>query len=268
MLDADIKPSKSITSAKKRRHDDESSDKPASNKSTSQDTPSAEAQSKRKKQKRMKKDHEQPDRVADVTAEKATEMTEDIDESIGKMNGPLLADFFAKQTKRHNRELTDVELNDMYIPGVAFKDTSSYQEPRNLSNLASFLEKQLPKEGKTLSVAPEENGTPHTLTKDCAVAKLFAKHIKLKEAKSFVQNIRIGVGVGTPARINDLVAADCLKLNHLERIVIDGSHLDQKRRGIFDMKEIFLPLISFLTRPELVRRYTSLEEDHLDVLVF
>jgi hypothetical protein len=40
-----------------------------------------------------------------------------IDESIGKMNGRLLADFFAQQAKRHDDELTTVELNDIYVPG-------------------------------------------------------------------------------------------------------------------------------------------------------
>lgn len=40
-----------------------------------------------------------------------------IDESIGKMDGPLLADFFAQQTKRNNEDLTAVELSDLYIPG-------------------------------------------------------------------------------------------------------------------------------------------------------
>lgn len=61
---------------------------------------------------------------------------------------------------------------------------------------------------------------------------------------------------------------NCLKLDHLERIVIDGSHIDQKKRSIFDMKEIFAPLLEFLTRPELMKRYTSQGKDRVDVLVF
>ena len=40
-----------------------------------------------------------------------------IDESIGKMDGRLLADFFAQQAKRHNDDLSAVELNDIYVPG-------------------------------------------------------------------------------------------------------------------------------------------------------
>src|SRR5204863_1977453 len=40
-----------------------------------------------------------------------------IDESISKMDGRLLADFFAQQAKRHNDDLSAVELNDICVPG-------------------------------------------------------------------------------------------------------------------------------------------------------
>lgn len=37
------------------------------------------------------------------------------------------------------------------------------------------------------------------------MAKLFAKHIKLKEAIETVKKTRINIGVGTPQRIFDLL---------------------------------------------------------------
>lgn len=37
------------------------------------------------------------------------------------------------------------------------------------------------------------------------VAKLFAKHIKLKEAMDMAKKTRMGIGVGTPQRIADLL---------------------------------------------------------------
>lgn len=40
------------------------------------------------------------------------------DESIGKMDGQLLADHFLQKAKRHNKDLTAVELSDMSIPGT------------------------------------------------------------------------------------------------------------------------------------------------------
>ena len=37
------------------------------------------------------------------------------------------------------------------------------------------------------------------------MAKLFAKHIKFKEAVEMVQKNRMNIGVGTPQRITDLL---------------------------------------------------------------
>lgn len=41
----------------------------------------------------------------------------------------------------------------------------------------------------------------------------------------------------------------------LERIIIDCSYIDQKKRGIFDMRETEQPLMRLLNRPELKGRY-------------
>jgi protein CMS1 len=46
-----------------------------------------------------------------------------------------------------------------------------------------------------------------------------------------------------------------LKLDSLERIVVDASHIDQKKRGIMDMRETTLPLARFLARAEFKERY-------------
>jgi protein CMS1 len=37
------------------------------------------------------------------------------------------------------------------------------------------------------------------------VAKLFAKHIKIKDAIKFLKNTRTGMAVGTPKRLIDLM---------------------------------------------------------------
>lgn len=96
--------------------------------------------------------------------------------------------------------------------------------------MPDFLEKfsaprRKKKKGPKLSDAPNEKGSPHSLvvagaglraadltralrqfqTKDCMVAKLFAKHIKLQEAIDTAKKTRTGIGVGTPQRIIDLL---------------------------------------------------------------
>ena len=115
------------------------------------------------------------------------------------------------------------------------------------------------------------------------VAKLFAKHIKLNEAMRTLQNTRsvppslvlrllltrarIGIGIGTPARVQDLLEAKALKTGNLKRIVLDGSYTDQKKRTIFDMKDLFQPLLQLLRRSEIARRYGN-DENRLEIMVY
>ncbi|WEW57519.1 Protein cms1 [Emydomyces testavorans] len=211
-----------------------------------------------------------------------------IDESIGNMDGKLLADYFAQKAKKHNKDLTTVELDDIYVPDYAFLDTSSWQSPRSLEQLPSFLKKHSP---NILSQASEAKGSPHTLVvtlaglraadltrwavpfdlyepvwlimtralrqfqnKECIVGKLFAKHIKLAEAQEFVKKTRS-------------VLQWALNLDSLKQIVIDGSYIDQKKRGIFDMKDLHFPLLKFLNRADLRDRYKS-KNDKVNIVVF
>ncbi|KAE8350278.1 U3-containing 90S pre-ribosomal complex subunit-domain containing protein [Aspergillus coremiiformis] len=217
---------------------------------------------------------------------KQTETKGGSDEAIGKMDGRLLADHLMQKAKRHNKEFTAVELSDLSVPESSFLDTSSFDSPRQLDNLPAFIKAFSPK-GSVLSNSSEEKGTPHTLvvspsglraadvvralrtfqTKESPIGKLFAKHIKLEEAKRFLERSRIAIGGGTPARISDLIDAGSLKLGELQRIVIDGSYVDQKQRGIFDMKETHLPLLQLLTRPEFRERYGA-KEKRIQILVF
>jgi hypothetical protein len=62
-------------------------------------------------------------------------------------------------------------------------------------------------------------------------------------------------------------SAGDLKLDALKRIVIDGSYVDAKKRGIFDMKDLHLPLLRFLNRPDLRERYSS-TDSKVRILVF
>ncbi|CAG7958509.1 unnamed protein product [Penicillium salamii] len=235
----------------------------------------------KKKQKKNKNKKKQADQDGENSSRK-----DGIDESIGKMDGRLLGDHFAQKAKRHEKELSAVELSDLSVPDSAFLDTSSFTSTRKLEQLPEFLKSFSPK-GADLSKASQKNGTPHTLvisgaalraadvvralrsfqTKESIVGKLFAKHIKLEEAKQFLTRARSGIGAGTPTRVSDLIESGTLKLDELERIVIDGSHIDQKQRGIFDMKETHMPLLKLLTRPELRDRYGASKKG-VKILVF
>ncbi|CAD6592940.1 MAG: hypothetical protein ASARMPRED_006854 [Alectoria sarmentosa] len=197
--------------------------------------------------------------------------------AIAKLDNRLLADYLAKRTTRFLPDLSLVELEDRRISETAFVDITSWKKPRTLQNMPSFLEQYNPKAGgdMTLPSASRQPGNPHTLvitsaglraanitralrifqTKDAMVAKLFAKHIKLREAIGYVKRTRIGIGVGTPSRIIDLLDSGSLSSSSLERVVVDCSHIDQKKRGIFDMRETQEPLMELLNRSELKSRY-------------
>ncbi|KAL3483653.1 U3-containing 90S pre-ribosomal complex subunit-domain containing protein [Aspergillus germanicus] len=242
---------------------------------------------KQGKNKKEKKDMVQEDKPKVIRGEPlAKERKGGMDEAIGKMDGRLLADHFVQKAKRHNKELTAVELSDLSVPDSAFLDTSSFDSPRTLEKLPDFLKAFSPK-GANLSDSSEQKGTPHTLvvspaglraadvvralrtfsTKESPIGKLFAKHIKLEEAKQFLDRARVGIGAGTPSRISDLIDSGSLKLNELKRIVIDGSYVDQKQRGIFDMKETHLPLLQLLTRSEFRDRYGA-KDNKIEISVF
>jgi protein CMS1 len=64
-----------------------------------------------------------------------------------------------------------------------------------------------------------------------------------------------------------LTGADALSLEKLERVVIDGSHIDQKKRGILDMKETQVPLMHFLNLDGLKDQYGS-ASNRVDILVY
>ena len=82
-------------------------------------------------------------------------------------------------------------------------------------------------------------------------------------ARKYTNGSSIGIGVGTPTRLQDLIKAGALKTSNLTRIVIDGSHLDQKKRSIFSMKDIFVPLLDLLSHKNIRTRYGDIH-----VLVF
>jgi protein CMS1 len=51
-----------------------------------------------------------------------------------------------------------------------------------------------------------------------------------------------------------LLEKDVMTTLNLKRIVIDASHLDQKKRSIFDMKELLDPLVRLLSTHPILDR--------------
>lgn len=56
-------------------------------------------------------------------------------------------------------------------------------------------------------------------------------------------------------------------MDSLKRIVVDASHIDQKKRGVMDMKETMVPLAKWLARKEFKGRYTE-ADDHVELMFY
>ncbi|KAL6361341.1 hypothetical protein LRP88_04809 [Fusarium phalaenopsidis] len=188
-----------------------------------------------------------------------------------KMDNQLLADHLAQKLNPIPL-LSNVPAND--VTANAIQDTTSWQEARTLDKFPDFLE-SVSENPEGLKKAPKKKGSPHTLivagaglraadivrsmrkfqNKDNTISKLFAKHMKVEEQVNFLQGHRTGIAVGTPARLMDLIDNGALSLDNLKRLVVDASHIDQKKRGVMDMKDTMMPLAKFLARKEFKDRY-------------
>lgn len=219
-----------------------------------------------KKHKKRKTRAEQEDETIDIAL--------GINTLFSRMDSQLLADYLAQKTSRFGTELSPIELSDLSVPAGHIKDTTSWQVDRTLDNLPSFLAAFSDKP-ESLKTVTKKKGSPHTLvvagaglraanivralrtfsSPENAVSKLFAKHIKVDEQVAFLSNRRTGIGVGTPARLLELMDKGALSLDKLQRLVVDASYIDQKKRGIMDMKDTVIPLARLLTRHDFKDRY-------------
>ncbi|KAF2397441.1 hypothetical protein EJ06DRAFT_533044 [Trichodelitschia bisporula] len=204
------------------------------------------------------------------------DLTLGVNTALGHLDSAMLVEHIAARTRRFEPDLSGVEYEDLRVPVRAIQDSTAWEEKRETKHWPEFLEMFKDKKEK-LSVAPKAPGAPHTLIitasgiraadvvravkglggKEGGVAKLFAKHIKLKEAVESCRKMRMTIGVGTPQRIFDVLDEGALSTQHLKRICIDASYIDLKKRGILDMKDTQVPLIKLLTRTDLKERYEA-----------
>ena len=70
----------------------------------------------------------------------------------------------------------------------------------------------------------------------CRVAKLFSRHIKPEEQAATLAAAPVAVAVGTPARLDKLIAMGALSLARCELLVLDLSR-DLKQRCLLDIPE-------------------------------
>ncbi|KAG0245356.1 U3-containing 90S pre-ribosomal complex subunit-domain containing protein [Mortierella sp. GBAus27b] len=88
------------------------------------------------------------------------------------------------------------------------------------------------------------------------IGKLFSKHLKVQEQVHFLNNTCTHISVGTPNRIEKLIADGALRLDRLELIVLD-CHTDAKKRTILDIQEIRVDLFKMFGLEDLEARIKS-----------
>ncbi|KIY00072.1 uncharacterized protein Z520_03757 [Fonsecaea multimorphosa CBS 102226] len=198
----------------------------------------------------------------------------------------LLADHFAKCIQKWFAKYSPIELEDRYLPAKAFLDTTSYKRARVAANLPDFLERYSAG-GKEGLCTCDKVASPHTIvitisgmriadlmrelrvfkSKDSKVGKFMPKHMKLEMNVEFLQSNKVGIAIGTPERLNQLLEAGALKTGGLQRIVVDGSYQDEKRSTIFTNGQVFQPMVALLNDDSIRPRYGA-AQNKIDILAF
>jgi len=103
------------------------------------------------------------------------------------------------------------------------------------------------------------------------ITKLFARHFKLSEHVQHLKSTKVGVAIGTPARIGKLLEEpDALLLNALTHIILDVSFIDTKQRSMMDIPETRDELFKGVLGNERIKKALGLggEEGKVKLVLF
>ncbi|KAG8823231.1 hypothetical protein FRC17_009384 [Serendipita sp. 399] len=197
------------------------------------------------------------------------------------------AEYFYSILGRVNKDLTSLELEELRLPDAAFIDSHEYVTVRDVENLPDFITQVVPTLKTRLAQRSANKGAPTLLLitssalrateftrvlrgmrgpKSGEIAKLFARHFKLEEHAQYLRKNHVCAGVGTAGRIGKLLSeTSALNLNALTHIIID-SHIDVKKRSIFDIPETRDPLIKDILGNEAVKK--SIASGKLSIVLF
>lgn len=178
-----------------------------------------------------------------------------------------LSEYILSTFKRHKKNLSSIELEDLRMPSAsfsAFKSSSSEELATNLKSLLPGHKKDLSYASEHLRVLVLSSSAIRAteiirlfggLRKQCGIGKCFAKHFKIDEQLKFFDTKRPSISVGTPNRLVKLFASghEYFKFEDVKLVMID-THRDQKQRNIFEIPETCVDLLDFYSetiRPAL-----------------
>ncbi|GAA5958208.1 hypothetical protein JCM3765_002848 [Sporobolomyces pararoseus] len=201
----------------------------------------------------------------------------------------VLLDRLSEKQLKALPNLSRLELDELRLNESMIQDTSSVT---TREDLLKFMKDALPTACTTLGKLPKSKGSPRILvvsgaalrvadlcrqvknfrvklTKDdnlIDVGKLFAKHFKLSQHAEYLDKTYVGIAVGTPNRIEKLLnETDSLKLTHLSHLILDTTHLDQKKRSLMDLPDARGDLFKLLGCPKIMQR---LKEGKMKLVLF
>jgi len=229
------------------------------------DTP---MKSKQKKQKKGKKPPPEPKVKQPKPSLHPTGEDDDL---------PAPSRFSAAIKRALGKDATEIEIADYALEDAAFTTWPTTDTKTTLDNLPQAIKSAIDFDKASKGVPKGKPGSPVVLVvcsggmrsadmvravrgmSKLPVAKLFAKHFKLEEQKSFLKNSRPVIAVGTPARLEALVESGALSLDGLQLLVVDATHRDVKQRTIIEnTKQEFLALFKSLLPKILASKFKLL----------
>ncbi|KIJ44153.1 hypothetical protein M422DRAFT_228826 [Sphaerobolus stellatus SS14] len=221
----------------------------------------AEAKASKKRKRREKEKAKRAEKKRKLEDAGETQQTK----SATSLSPEHAAEYLSTYQAKTYPKSSTLEMEDLRISADFIADTTQYDGLRTAEELGHIITQTFPRLLIRLGQTPKHNGAPtlifiaaaalrviditrvlkkHRGTKGGEVAKLFAKHIKLQDHVAYLKRTKIGVAVGTPGRISQLLESESLTLPALTHIFIDSTFRDSKKRSMLDIPE---------TRDELFR---------------
>lgn len=181
---------------------------------------------------------------------------------------------WAQEFVKDHKELTDIEMEPYRISVDNFRDLpSDYSEYRNKDDMQQLLKTLVPSwerefSEKTNVKRYQKFGHPSIiiicsgalraleiikqmpeLQKMCNIAKLFSRHMKVKDQVSVLNTKMFRIVVGTPNRLHKLFYEQALSLENCCNVVLDCKR-DSKLKTMISQKEtradLFMLLKTFI----------------------
>ncbi|KAJ3097825.1 hypothetical protein HDU97_004522 [Phlyctochytrium planicorne] len=145
--------------------------------------------------------------------------------------------------------------------GVSEDTETELPEDRSLDSLSSFVESGIAVTSSLISTMIVKDNSKRVvvitmsaeraieiiprLKKSIKVAKLFARHMKVKDQVEVLKKKDVSVCVGTPNRIAKVMELGALTADNISYVIFDGA-ADKKERTVFSMKELEPDVLSIL----------------------